>query len=200
MLHNLHSETLNPANVAGLTKEVRANALGYHSGEACTKREIECRVFCLCKSQARKKKTLCLNSIPGGKCYEKETKSVNDSVRPGAIHKISRSRLFRTNSLARELRKLNIPFEFFNRDCIHFSLNVSDIAHTEVYISATRSQYEFKKQYFKFNSWAFDEKLESIDTTGKDLLAVLVYLGELPDNFQPSAESFLISAATVNLD
>lgn len=140
-------------------------------------------------------KTLCLNSIPGGKCYgtcdgcpqkiKKEVKTVNDSVYPEPIHKISRSRLFRTNSLARELRKLNIPFEFFNRDTIHFSLNVSDIAHTEVYISATRSQYEFKKQYFKFNSWAFDEKLESIDTTGKDLLSVLVFLGELPDKFQP---------------
>lgn len=173
MLHNLYSDVSRPAKVASLP---------------CPERESSCRVFCACKSRARQKQSLCLNTLPGGKCEtvtEKETKTVNDSVGPGAIHKISRSRLFRTNSLARELRKLKISFSFFSRDTIHFSLGVSEIAHTEVYISATREQYTFKKQFFKFNSWAFDEQLESIDTTGKDLLSVLVYLGELPDKFQP---------------
>jgi hypothetical protein len=115
----------------------------------------------------------------------KTVKAVNDSFRSNLVHKISRTKLYRTNSLARELRKLGISFSFFQRDTIHFSIGMSDFAHTEVYISATKSQYTFKKQFFKFNAWAFDETIESIDATGKDLLSVLVYLGELPERFQP---------------
>jgi len=182
MLHNLYSDGVKPVK----------------KSEPCPERESVCRVFCRCKSlEGRKKKTLCLNTLPGGSCHDltpstlvKETKAVNDSVRP--IHKLSKSRLYRTNSLARELRKLGVPFSFFGHDTIHLSLNVSDFAHTEVYVSATREQYTFKKQYFKFNSWQFDEVIESIDTTGKDLLSVLVYLGELPERFQPEGGAVIL--------
>lgn len=175
MLHNLYSEPLNSAKVAG----------GYVP--PCPHTSAQCRVFCKCKSLTRQKKTIDLRllinligqTMAEGSCV----KTVNDSytLKP----KKGRTRLYRTNSLARELKKLGVPFSFFQRDTIHFSLYVTDFSHIEIYISATRDQYTYKKQYFKFNAWEFDETLESIDTTGKDLLSVLVYLGELPERFQP---------------
>lgn len=94
-------------------------------------------------------------------------------------------RLYRTNSLAQVLRRKDIPFDFFNLNCIHLTLAHSAFERVEIFISSNPDYYTVRFDFFKWSTWGDFKIFQYSETNGFDLLRVLVASGVLPVCFSP---------------
>jgi hypothetical protein len=96
-----------------------------------------------------------------------------------------KARTYRTNSLALILRRKDIEFDFFNLNCIHFTLPLSAVERAEIFITSNPEHYTIRVDFFKWATWNDFKLFTSEHNNGFDLLRALVACAFLPEKFYP---------------
>lgn len=104
------------------------------------------------------------------------------------MKKPSRKRTFRTNTLARELKQMGYPFDFYNIDTISFEVK-SPVDKSLYFLEITGCLDCYKMKMLRkeaaFGQITHRYKWELRATTGIELLINLVQRNILPPYFMP---------------
>lgn len=101
--------------------------------------------------------------------------------------KLPKARLYRTNSIAKELRSQGIAFEWFNKNCIVVYLPTKDNSERQrtLTISGALTCYKIRVDVWSFVTGGTFTYYELILPTGQALIFKLVSMGIAPIDWLP---------------
>ena len=102
--------------------------------------------------------------------------------------KLPKARLYRTNSIAKELRNEGVAFEWFNKNCIVVTLPTKDNSERQrtLTVSGCLTCYKVRVDVWSYMSGGSFTYYELILPTGRALLFRLVAMGLAPIDWLPS--------------
>lgn len=102
--------------------------------------------------------------------------------------KLPKQRLYRTNSIARELRNLGKPFQWFTKNSITLELPLANNTERKrtLFITGSLTCYKIRIDVWSYVSGGDFTYREYSETTGRSLLYRLVAEGTLNDSYLPS--------------
>ncbi len=113
-----------------------------------------------------------------------------DRVHRAFPERSPKRRLFRTNNIAHELRKLGKPFEWFTKNSIVLRLPKDDCIFRKraLFITGSLTCYKIRLDEQRLISEGDFKLWELPDVTGRSLLLSLVRMGLLDESYRPEIE------------